>query len=495
MAEPWAAYTPGIRLGQPGIEGGATRVTLALDTSALPDRERPRRRFSRWTSGTKVRPIGQPEPPLGRGGLRPSVSTTDSEIGGRLKRVPTARPILTAELLSIGSELTVGETRDTNAGEIARSLTGIGVVVGRIQAVPDHLETVRDALVGALSRVDLVVSTGGLGPTPDDLTREAIAAAVGEEPAVDPDLEAWLRALWSRRGVPFPKMNLKQAWLLPSATALANPNGTAPGWWVDRADGGVVMALPGPPREMRPMWTDHVLPRLRGRGAGSPVASRTLRLAGIGESQVADLLGEALLRAPDPIVATYARQDAVDVRISSRDLEPTMPVTAGAVAGASSASERVAAATERIAALLDGHVWSEGETTWADAIGEALSVSNSSLAIAEVGSAAALAALLGDQPWLRYAESVASDAPVAREHATAAGLETLTRRAMARGAAEIGVGVRARRRGADTAVSIVVIGPTWIHRARRTVFLGGSNGRARSALAAAHALLTALRAR
>ena len=406
--------------------------------------------------------------------------------------MPTPRPILTAELLSIGSELTVGETRDTNAGELARSLTGIGVAVGRIQAVPDDLATVRDAMAGAVARVDLVVSTGGLGPTPDDLTREAIAAAVGEEPAVDPDLEAWLRGLWSRRGVPFPEMNLKQAWLLPSAIALANPNGTAPGWWVDRADGGIVVALPGPPREMRPMWADHALPRLRDRGAGAPVASRTLRLAGIGESQVADILGEALLRATDPIVATYARHDAVDVRISSRDIAPADPARA---AGISSPSERVADLAERIAALLDGHVWSEGETTWADAIGEALSVRRSSLAIVEVGTAGALAVLFGDRSWIRIAESFSADGPVAREHGTVAALESLTRSAMARGGAGIGIGVRARERGADTAVSVVVVGADRVHRERRVVFLGGANGRTRSALAAAHVLLSALRSR
>lgn len=405
----------------------------------------------------------------------------------RLPRVPTARPILTAELLSIGSELTVGETRDTNAGDIARSLTGIGVAVGRIQALPDDLDAVRDALAGAVGRVDLVISTGGLGPTPDDLTREAIAAAIGEEPVVDPDLESWLRALWSRRGVPFPEMNLKQAWLLPSATALPNPNGTAPGWWVDRADGGIVVALPGPPREMRPMWSDHALPRLRDRGAGAPIASRTLRLAGIGESQVAALLGDALLRGLDPVVATYARQDAVDVRISSRDLGP-----AGGSSGPS-AADRVAAATERISALLAGHIWSEGETTWADAIGEVLSPDGRSLAIVEVGTAAALAVLLGDRPWIRIAESVSADGPVAREHGTAAGLEELTRLAMARGGAEVGIGVRARERGSDTAVSIVVVGTNRVHRERRIVFLDGSNGRTRSALAAAHVLLTALR--
>src|ERR1044072_2976139 len=183
------------------------------------------------------------------------------------------RQILTAELLSIGSELTVGETRDTNAGELARALTGRGVRVTRIAARPDDLVQVTDAFAGGLARSDLVVSTGGLGPTPDDLTREAIAAATGETPRTDPELEGWLRGLWARREVPSPELTLKQAWLIPSASALPNPNGTAPGWFVDRPDGRVIVALPGPPREMRPLWDGWILPRLQSRGLGRPTAS------------------------------------------------------------------------------------------------------------------------------------------------------------------------------------------------------------------------------
>ena len=161
------------------------------------------------------------------------------------------RTLRVAGLLSVGSELTVGETRDTNSGEIARELTQYGVRVARIQALPDELETVRGAFAAALSNAGLVVSTGGLGPTPDDLTREAIAAATGETVAIDPDLEAWLRNLWARRNMPFAPINLKQAWLIPSATAIPNPNGTAPGWWVDVKGGQVIVALPGPPRARR----------------------------------------------------------------------------------------------------------------------------------------------------------------------------------------------------------------------------------------------------
>jgi nicotinamide-nucleotide amidase len=394
------------------------------------------------------------------------------------------RPILTAELLSIGSELTVGETRDTNAGDLARSLAAIGVVVGRMVAVPDVFATVEDAFRGAIVRADLVVSTGGLGPTPDDLTREAIAATIGETPRVDPALERWLRELWARRGMPFPEMNVKQAWLVPSAIALPNPNGTAPGWWIDRADGGLLVALPGPPREMTPIWSGEVLPRLAARGAGADVASRTLRLAGIGESQVAELLGESMLRATDPVVATYARADAVDVRISARGEGPD----------GRSAAERVDATADVVRRVLAGHVWAEGTTTWAEAIAAALG-HGGSLAVVEVGTAGSLAALLGDRDWLTFCETLGAATTTARAHATPTALEHLAHRGRELGEASHGIAVRVRTRGADTGVSVAVVGPDWVHRERRVVFLGGSNGRTRAALAAADVLLGSIRAR
>jgi nicotinamide-nucleotide amidase len=417
-----------------------------------------------------------------------------------------SRRILTAELLSIGTELTVGETRDTNSGELARSLTDLGVAVGRIQAVPDDQAVVTAAFAGALERADLVVSTGGLGPTPDDLTRESIAAVAEEQPAVDPELEAWLRRLWSRRGMPFPEMNLKQAWLIPSATALSNDNGTAPGWWVERPDGRIIVALPGPPREMRPIWTDGVLPRLRAAGVGADTAHRTFRLGGIGESQLADILGEELLRATNPIVATYARADAVDVRVSA---------VGDSTRGGRSAREFVDTAARHVLDLIGEYVWAEGDTTWPEAIGAALDARGWLLACLEVGTGGALATLLGDRSWLRFSESLSPDAPAAAAHSdrseetdstnepeaepatsdgTIPGLEALTRRAMLVGGATVGVGVRARPRGDDTAVSIVVIRPDAVHHERRLVFLGGANGRSRTGLAAAAVLLTRLRA-
>jgi nicotinamide-nucleotide amidase len=391
-------------------------------------------------------------------------------------------PIRTAELLSIGTELTVGETRDTNAGDLARELTRRGVVVGRMTALPDDLAAVTAAFGEALSRAELVISTGGLGPTPDDLTREAISALVGETPAVDPRLEAWLRELFERRKLPYPEANRKQAWLIPSAVSIPNENGTAPGWFVERPDGRVIVALPGPPREMAPMWTDAVLPRLEARGLGRPIASVTLRLTGIGESAIADRLGD-LLTGTMPQVATYARADAVDIRIWTH-----------ADSGDGTTAEALVAATEaRIVALLGDHVWARGDTSWPAALRDALGARDWRLSTVEIGLRGALAHLLGEGlgEALAFTESLHErPAPHDGHRAT---LEHLAERVRELGPSEVGVATEARERGGDTAVTVAIATPDGTHRETRVVFLGGPLGRGRAAIATAAILLRYLR--
>jgi nicotinamide-nucleotide amidase len=396
-------------------------------------------------------------------------------------------PLRTAELLSIGTELTVGETRDTNAGDLARDLTRRGVVVGRIAALPDDLAEVTTAFRKALTRADLVISTGGLGPTPDDLTREAIAALLGETPAADPELETWLRALFERRKLPFPEANRKQAWLIPSAVAIPNDHGTAPGWFVTRPDGRIIVALPGPPREMRPMWDGWVVPRLLERGLGRPIASVTLRLAGIGESAIADRLGSLLEAGSRPMVATYARADAVDIRIWAYD------APAGSSAAGSSAAEVVGVVEDRVVAMLGEHVWARGETTWPAALRDALEARGWSMAAVEIGLRGALLALLGEglADRLAFAEALlVRPEPHDGHRAT---LEHLAERVRELGPAEVGVAVEARERGGDTAVTVAVVTPEGVHRETRVVFLGGAMGRSRAATATASVLLARLR--
>jgi competence/damage-inducible protein CinA-like protein len=392
------------------------------------------------------------------------------------------RPIRTAEILSIGSEITVGETRDTNAGELAAALTREGVMVGRLLALPDRLDLVSGALSSAFERSDLVVSTGGLGPTPDDLTREAIAAALGETVEVDADLEAWLRGRWERRGLPFPEMNLKQAWRIPSSEPLPNPNGSAPGWFVRRPDGGVCVALPGPPREMRPMWADEVLPRLRARGLGADSAVRTFRLTGIGESAVAEILGEEMLRRRDPEVATYARLEAVDVRISAT----------GTDAAGRSPQERVEEAAAVVRASVGEHIWAEGDTTWADAVGARLGERGWRLAVEEIGTGGQVAALFADATWLELARVRPADA-AAPADAEEGGL--LAEAAAVRNDAgvDVGLAVRVRPRGSELAVTVAVATPTAERRQTRATYIGGAMGRSQAALIAAATLFEALR--
>src|SRR2546423_14172299 len=194
-----------------------------------------------------------------------------------------------------------------------------------MQTVGDNLARAKEAFERALGRSDLVVATGGLGPTEDDLTREAIAAALGETPSVDPALEAELVAWFSGRGLVMPDRNRKQAWLIPSARALPNPLGTAPGWDV-RRNGTRLIAMPGVPREMTRMWELEVEPTL---GEGSVLRSRTLKLLGIGESSVEEALAE-LVHSTAPTVATYAKNDGVHVRIT--DKGPDAAAVSGRIA-------------------------------------------------------------------------------------------------------------------------------------------------------------------
>ena len=378
------------------------------------------------------------------------------------------RALRSAVLLAVGSELTTGETRDTNSGELARSMAEAGVDVEWISALPDRLGIVTTALNGALAAADVVITTGGLGPTPDDLTREAIAAACGEEPAVDAHLADWLRHLFERRGITFPETNLKQAWLLPSSTAIPNENGTAPGWWVDRPDGRVIVALPGPPSEMRPMWQGWVLPRLRQRGLGRDRVTRTYRLTGIGESAVAAELGERLLRAANPVVATYARADAVDVRVS-------------AVADADrSAAEVADEAGAAVLAAVGEFVWGHDDDTWPVVLGRELAAKGWNAALVEVGTDGSAAKIFGEAPWLRgvriiAAGDAASDLPLAG----------LAREAGRSAGAWIGLAVRAVEAGDDARVELAAVGPWGVSESSQTAFLGGSEGRRRAGIAAA----------
>src|SRR5581483_10786290 len=170
--------------------------------------------------------------------------------------------------------------------------------------VGDNMERLTDTIRRARERSDVVICTGGLGPTEDDLTREAICSVLGEEPHVDRELEANLRAFFERRGYAMPERNVKQCWVIPSVRVLPNPRGTAPGWWAER-DGKIIIAMPGPPTEMTRMWEEEVAPELLRRNPGTVLITRTLKTTGIGEGTVDEMVSD-LLKSTNPTIGIYA---------------------------------------------------------------------------------------------------------------------------------------------------------------------------------------------
>jgi nicotinamide-nucleotide amidase len=285
-----------------------------------------------------------------------------------------------AVILSIGSELMRGDIVDTNAAFLSRELNMLGFEVCRVGAYPDVLETLTEAVSDALRTATVTVCTGGLGPTQDDLTRDAIAAALGEELYFD---EALFREIEQRFALlrrMMPESNKRQATLIPSSRPISNPNGSAPGWFVEH-DGCLVVAMPGPPQEMQPMWRDTVAPRLQTMLPGY-LAMASLMTFGLGESALEERIAEVIGWRPDVIVATYAKEAGVQVHISAR---------AGTAAAAQNLVDQAEA---RVVGILADAVYGHADDTLSSVVGRALRDRNSTLAVMESASGGDLASLI-----------------------------------------------------------------------------------------------------
>ena len=221
---------------------------------------------------------------------------------------------LVAEIISVGTELLLGEIVDTNATFLSTRLRDLGITVYRKSTVGDNLERLTETIKNALSRSDIAILGGGLGPTDDDMTREAVAAYLNEEPYVDEQLFKELKAKFDDRNRPMPANNTKQAWLIKSAVTLQNPIGTAPGWFVRTNDEKIIITLPGPPHEMTRMWIEEVEPKL-------PVSNKCLfhkiiHTIGLGESFLTERIAK-YTNLSVPGVGTYARGSGVDIRVAA----------------------------------------------------------------------------------------------------------------------------------------------------------------------------------
>lgn len=286
------------------------------------------------------------------------------------------------ELLTVGTELVLGLTVDTNAADLGRALSAAGVRVLRRTSVPDDPAQIRDAVRGAQERTRLLIVSGGLGPTRDDLTKRAVAEVMGRPLRHDAAVLAQLEDLYRRRGIQrMPDANRSQADVPEGATVLPNRWGTAPGLWIEDKDGRVVVLLPGVPVEMRGLLEAEVLPRLaklvadadgRMPGTAPVVRSRLLRTTGIAESALADLVGDPTRLLPQSVTLAWLPGfDGTDLRLTAWRLP------------AGEADTALEAAVQALRPKLGPHCYGEGDADLAGVVLGVLEEKGAQLATAE----------------------------------------------------------------------------------------------------------------
>jgi nicotinamide-nucleotide amidase len=299
------------------------------------------------------------------------------------------RPVTTAEILAVGSELLTPHRIDTNSLHLTDKLNALGIDVRFKGVVGDDPDALAGAFRTALSRADLVISTGGLGPTADDLTREAVALVLGRALLRDASVEAAIRRRFEQRRLHMPDGNLKQADVPAGGEALPNPNGTAPGIWIAHGD-QIIVLLPGPPREMREIYTAHVAERLHARTGGRQVRRRMIRIAGRAESHVDEIAA--------PIYTPWAS--------SSIPIETSILASPGQIELHLSArgddlpaiDRALDAAVRTLAEALAPAVFSVDGRSLEAVVGELLHARNWTLAVAESCTGGLVGARLTDVP-------------------------------------------------------------------------------------------------
>jgi nicotinamide-nucleotide amidase len=297
--------------------------------------------------------------------------------------VRDARNINRAEIVTIGTEMLLGDLVDTNTAWLSSRLAALGVGIYRHTTVGDNRERIVGVLREAASRSDLVVTTGGLGPTSDDLTNECLAAVTGRRMIEYPEARAHVDEMFRKFGREPTQNNYKQA-LFPEGTELIpNPLGTAMGALLEE-DGTLFVTLPGVPPEMKRMFEETLEPLIRARSEGS-IISKTLWFAGIGESALAEKVQD-FLDAADPTVAPLAGQGKVRLRITTR------------AATQEEAEERIAPVEREILSRLGDYYFGEDEETLEGAVGRLLKEKGATLALAESCTGGLLAKRLTDVP-------------------------------------------------------------------------------------------------
>jgi nicotinamide-nucleotide amidase len=276
---------------------------------------------------------------------------------------------LNAEILAVGTELLMGQIANTNAQYISSRLPDAGIGVFYHSVVGDNPERLKECLQLALSRSDIVITTGGLGPTQDDLTKETIAGVMNRRLILDQESLDKMTAFFERLKRPMTENNNKQAYLPENCVIVRNKNGTAPGCIIEEGGKTVVM-LPGPPSEMKPMFDETVLPYLAAKSEYTLV-SRFLRIFGIGESAMEDRIIDLVDKQTNPTIAPYAKEGEVTLRITARYKK------------GETSQDIIAPVETEIRSRLGDFVYSSDNRNMEDVVAELLINTNTTLAIAE----------------------------------------------------------------------------------------------------------------
>jgi nicotinamide-nucleotide amidase len=224
------------------------------------------------------------------------------------------------EIIAVGTELLLGNIANTNAQYLSQKLADLGIDVYYHLVVGDNLKRLSETIKASLERSDLIITTGGLGPTADDLTKEGVAEALGLKLLPDEASINKIRSMFQAMGRTMTDNNLKQGYIPESAAVLENDNGTAPGVFIEQNDKIVIM-LPGPPKELYPMFEDKVLPLLMNK-VHSTIRSKMLRVIGVGESSAEDMLKDIFRTQTNPTIAPYAKDGEVHLRITAKTDTP-----------------------------------------------------------------------------------------------------------------------------------------------------------------------------
>ena len=293
---------------------------------------------------------------------------------------------MNAEILTVGAELLAGDILDTNFRDLARALKSLGIAVTRHLTVPDEEEAIAAALRQSLAAADLVLVTGGLGPTPDDRTRAGIARGLEVDCVLYPELRPALEARYRSYGHrAMPEINLTQITLPAGAVPLPNPMGTAPGFRVER-EGKALFAVPGIPREMHAILEDSILPWLREHRPVRALLTRTLKTQGIGESELVTRFGPLFDGLKDVELAFYPQQPGVNLKLTAAAGDPV------------TAERRLAEAARELAEGLGAAVYGVDGETLAEVAGRLLIERGWRIAVAESCTGGALVSYLLSVP-------------------------------------------------------------------------------------------------